>query len=150
MVAPFETPVEQATRLCAVAEEEDKQRMEKFQRLQDLLSSTLEGEGPSMDFSQWRASGVAEALIAEIHEFERELPPDHSVALYINGIGPMVLEKIHVPGPLLIIFRGTTAGKPTWIVQHVSQVSLNLTAVQTNQPRKTIGFTTFAPEEKAK
>lgn len=92
------------------------------------------------------ASYKYQILKEEIKEFESTLDENHEVILLLSSFGQsvaMLVEEIRYANPSIIIFDGVVNGKPSTLIQHVSQLSFLITSVEKpaerNQPRR-IGF----------
>lgn len=92
---------------------------------------------------------IFQRLVTQIQQFESTLQPDDETAVYLASFGTKVVVRIADVGyhnPYFITFDGFDfdTGQRVRLVQHVSQVSLLLTAVkvpkeENRQPRR-IGF----------
>lgn len=93
--------------------------------------------------AKWTYLRIVRSIIA----FEKTLDSEHEVGARLVSFGggdSFNIEDMGYWGPDLIIFIGRTkAGQPVQLIQHVSQVSVLLTALRparpTDKPRR-IGF----------
>lgn len=102
---------------------------------------------------------IFERLVAQITDFEKTLKINEEVGAYLASFGTKIIilvESIGYHDPYFIIFCGTDidVGTKVRLVQHVSQISVLLTALKVkpeeNRKAKRIGFFVEKEEERAK
>ena len=81
-----------------------------------------------------------------ILEFQKSLDPDRDVALLLTHFGNSILMEVTHIGyeeSVLVVFKGLVNGRPSTLIQHVSQLNFLLTSVPKDPelPRRQIGFT---------
>lgn len=81
-----------------------------------------------------------------IIEFQNSLDKDHDVALLLTHFGSSILMEVTHIGyeeSVLVVFKGYVDGRPSTLIQHVSQLNFLLTSVPKNPdaPKRKIGFT---------
>lgn len=86
-----------------------------------------------------------EILKDYILDFEKNLDHEHEVGMLLANFSKNVLLQVtHISYeyPSLMIFKGYSNGVTATLIQHVSQLSFLLTAVQKepNRPKRKIGF----------
>src|SRR5689334_5510372 len=83
-----------------------------------------------------------EALVREMKKFQEDLSDETEVGIVANGAGLTIhVESVRMAGQMLV-FRGVDAeGHPAQLVQHYTQVNVQMVAVQKqeDEPRR-IGF----------
>ncbi len=97
------------------------------------------------------ASEFYKRIIKIIHDFDAELDQTKEVGIRLVTFGQAVTFQITALGysdPSLIVFAGNRLDDGSYVklVQHVSQISFLLTAVQRSNPalpKKQIGFLAF-------
>lgn len=116
-------------------------------------------DSPSLDFdirSITRDYKLAdyqyEKIMDEIRDFEKELDDEHEIAMMLASFGQNIL--LHVidiayANPTILYFYGYVNGKPSTLIQHVSQLNFLLTAVEKLNPYEKphrIGFVNDSEE----
>lgn len=92
-------------------------------------------------------------IMAQIEEFEENLDEDKEVAVLLASFGGTTLMTVTGIGyqyPDLVYFYGYVDGKPSQLIQHISQLNFLLTSVDKEDPEKPprrIGF--VPPSEEA-
>lgn len=84
-------------------------------------------------------------ILAEIQSFQEQLDSSLDVALQLISLPNFIIHVADVGfyQPNLIVFYGHITGKPTRLVQHLSQLNFVLTSVareHPEEPRRAIGF----------
>lgn len=100
---------------------------------------------PDQDYRANPAKWVYQRLIKQINDFECRLTDEEEIGarLVATPAGVFHIESISFWGPDMLIFHGKNAhGRPVQLLQHYSQLSLELTALpkEREQPRRRIGF----------
>ncbi len=92
------------------------------------------------------ASNQYEIISEQIKEFQDNLDNEHEIALLLTNFGQsitMSVTRIGFYDPSLICYYGFVNGKECKLIQHISQISFLLVAVQKEDPDKPprrIGF----------
>jgi hypothetical protein len=93
------------------------------------------------------ASKQAEYILGQMIKFDEELNPEQEVGIKLVSFGQTVtfhVSEIRCYDPCLITFRGfTDDGSRVELIQHVSQISFVLIALQKLEPeapKRPIGF----------
>lgn len=86
-----------------------------------------------------------EILREQVQAFEASLDPEHCVGGLLASFGREILMEvvqIDYEAPVLLLFRGYVNGNMSTLIQHVSQLSLLLTAIPRPRERERfpIGF----------
>lgn len=105
------------------------------------------------DVSANPARWMHERVVRSINDFELALDNDQEVGGRLISFGPdfvFHIEDVGYWGPDMIIFYGRdNLGKKIQLLQHVSQLSVLLVAVDKQQPEaRRIGFALLATIEK--
>jgi hypothetical protein len=100
---------------------------------------------PEADFRENPAQWTYQRLIKQINTFECGLTDEEEIGarLVATPAGVFHIEQIGYWAPDILIFIGKNAhGKPTQLLQHYTQLSLELTALPKEKeiPRRRIGF----------
>lgn len=109
---------------------------------------------PQIDFGHRdNADGFYERLTDYIINFEKELDEAHEVGARLVSFGQAItfhIEDLGYWNPSLITFSGRLDdGSPVKLIQHVSQISVLLTAVKKLNPeRESIGYKLQKKREK--
>lgn len=98
-----------------------------------------------LPISQIYSDTQFEILKRYIVEFSNNLDSDHEVGLILSNFGQSVtmrVTQISYEEPVLMIFRGEVNGRPSTMIQHVSQINLLLTSLpkEPDRPKRQIGF----------
>lgn len=90
---------------------------------------------------------ISQSLQKQVREFEAQLNPDQEIMIMAASFGGQItfyVNSIEFSNPNIIIFHGVTeSDKPTRLIQHCSQLSFLLKAVEKHnheEARKPIGF----------
>jgi hypothetical protein len=99
------------------------------------------------------AKSMYERVVQQIADFESRLNPDEEVGarfVAAPGEGPIHIENVGYWGPDMLIFHGQNAdGRPVQVLQHVTQLSITLTALPTQGPEpRRVGFVLLNGSEK--
>ena len=92
-------------------------------------------------------------IMAQIDAFQENLDDDKEVAVLLASFGSsllMTVTGIGFQNPELVYFYGYVDGKPSQLIQHITQINFLLTSVDKEDPEKPprrIGF--IAPSEEA-
>jgi hypothetical protein len=121
-----------------------------------LLPASLEARGMESLQSDVKRSNPAMwmhvRLMQQIAEFEASLNAEEEVGgrlVSAAGEPPFHIEEVSYWGPDMLIFKGRRDGRPVMLVQHYTQLSVLLTAMQKqhDEPRR-IGFIPVGEREK--
>ena len=121
-----------------------------------LLPASLEARGMESLQSDVKRSNPAMwmhvRLMQQIAEFEASLNAEEEVGGWLvsaAGEPPFHIEEVSYWGPDMLIFKGRRDGRPVMLVQHYTQLSVLLTAMQKqhDEPRR-IGFISVGEREK--
>lgn len=117
------------------------------------MSYTPELRGQYIDLSSYKspdtnaASDFCEKLVARMNEFDKTLDQEHQVAMRLVSFGQDItfhVTHLGYSNPSLISFYGVLDdGTAVELVQHVSQISFLMMAVERldpDEPKKPIGF----------
>ena len=104
------------------------------------------------EYAEW----MHKRLVELINDFEADLPDDMQAGGRLVAFGgtTISIDDVGFWNPNLIVFDGTLldpGGGKIQLVQHTSQLSILLVAVprlDTSKPRRVIGFSLEAPEER--
>lgn len=94
-----------------------------------------------------------EIIMKSIADFESELDDNQEIAIMLASFGQSILMRVTDIGysnPSLIHFYGYVNEQKSELIQHVSQLSFLLTAVQkadSDRPARRIGFTINESED---
>ena len=86
-------------------------------------------------------------IMAQIQEFEDSLDDDKEVSVLLTSFGPALLMNVTGIGfmnPDLVFFYGTGDGRPSGLIQNISQLNFLLTSAEKEDPEeppRKIGFT---------
>ena len=90
------------------------------------------------------AEWMYERVVQQIAKFEVDLSPQEEVGARLvsaPGEGTIHIDDVGYWGPDMIIFYGKNQhGRPVQLWQHLSQLSLLLTAIPVSTPPRRIGF----------
>ena len=81
-----------------------------------------------------------------IEEFEDSLDTEHEVGVMLTNFGQSVLMQVTEIGyekSVMLVFKGYVNGKPSTLIQHISQLNFLLTSMDRKEPEKPkrkIGF----------
>ena len=81
-----------------------------------------------------------------IEEFEGSLDTEHEVGVMLTNFGQSVLMQVTEIGyekSVMLVFKGYVNGKPSTLIQHISQLNFLLTSMDRKEPEKPkrkIGF----------
>ena len=81
-----------------------------------------------------------------IEEFEDSLDTEHEVCVWLTNFGQSVLMQVAEIGyekSVMLVFKGYVNGKPSTLIEHISQLNFLLTSMDRKEPEKPkrkIGF----------
>lgn len=109
--------------------------------LRHLIAPISMPASSSLNPAQW----MHERIVRSINDFEAALDQDHEVGARLVTFGVDVtihIDDVGYWGPDIIIFHGVNRDrKPVQLLQHISQLSVLLIAVDViEKPARRIGF----------
>lgn len=110
----------------------------------DIFGADMDLTQPLPSSQQWAGTQL-EIIEKMILAYQKSLDAEHDVALFLTHFGQAItleVEAIMAVSPVMLAFRGKVGGKPSILLQHVSQLSFLLTSVSIppDTPHRKIGF----------
>ena len=80
-----------------------------------------------------------------VEDFEASLDTEHEVGVMLTNFGQSVLMQVTEIGyekSVMLVFKGYVNGKPSTLIQHISQLNFLLTSIdkEPEKPKRKIGF----------
>ena len=80
-----------------------------------------------------------------VEDFEMSLDTEHEVGVMLTNFGQSVLMQVTEIGyekSVMLVFKGYVNGKPSTLIQHISQLNFLLTSIdkEPEKPKRKVGF----------
>lgn len=112
----------------------------QMQQQQEEMLSNIE---PAL--GEMYASTQFNFLKEIIEDYEKKIPDDSNVAIWLTNFGQqflMQVTQVTYKDPVLIVFKGFVEGKESTLIQHINQLNFLLTTTPKSpeEPKIKIGF----------
>ena len=114
-----------------------------YKQLQQKQEEILSDIEPT--FGDMYASTQFNFLKEIIEDYEKKIPDDSNVAIWLTNFGQqflMQVTQVAYKDPVLIVFKGFVNGKESTLIQHINQLNFLLTTTPKSpeEPKRKIGF----------